>query len=56
MDFHEVRLETGAAHTEIAACLADIADLIRVPENPGLVIYIAPELVHRLSPFLPMRP
>jgi hypothetical protein len=32
------------------ASLADITDLIRVVENPKLVVHVAPELVHCLHP------
>ena len=46
-------IETRTTDTEITASLADVADLIRVPENPQLVVYIAPKLVLQSS-FLPM--
>ena len=46
-------IETGSADAEISASLANIANLIGVPENTQLVACIALELVHRLHPSCP---
>ena len=46
-------LEAGAPNTEITARLPNITDRLIMLENPKLVLWCAPELVHCHHPFRP---